>query len=106
MKIGVSAKGGSLDAEVDPQFGRCAYCVVVESTTMRIQVHSNPAADLPGGAGPKTVQTFVEMGAEVVLTGQVGPNAREALEGAKLEVVTGVGAKVRLAVEAHLAGRQ
>jgi len=106
MKIGVSAKGGSLDAEVDPRFGRCAYCVVVDSTTMHIQVHSNPAADLPGGAGPQTVQTFVEMGAEIVLTGHVGPNAQEALDAAKLEAVTDVGGKVRQAVEAYLAKRQ
>jgi predicted Fe-Mo cluster-binding NifX family protein len=30
MKIAVSATAGSLDAIVDPRFGRCAYFVIVE----------------------------------------------------------------------------
>jgi len=33
MKICVSAFSGSLDAEVDSRFGRCAYFVIVDSET-------------------------------------------------------------------------
>ena len=105
MKIGVSATGGSMDAAVEPRFGRCAYFLIVESETMRFEPFSNPATSMPGGAGPRTVQEFVNRGAEVVLTGQVGLNAQEAFEAASLEVVTGVSGTVREAVEAYLGDR-
>ena len=104
MKIGISAKGGSMEAEVEPRFGRCAYFLIVDSETMRFEAFSNPATTLTGGAGPRTVQEFVSRGAKVVLTGHVGPNAQQALEAAHLEVATGVSGTVRKAVETYLAG--
>ena len=94
-----------MEAEVEPRFGRCAYFLIVDSETMHFEAFSNPATTLGGGAGPRTVQEFVNRGAAVVLTGRVGPNAEEALEAADLEVVTGVNGTVREAVEAYLAGR-
>jgi len=105
MKIGISAKGGSMEAEVEPRFGRCAYFLIVDSETMRFEAFSNPATTLSGGAGPRTVQEFVSRGAKVVLTGQVGPKAQQALEAARLEVVTGASGTVRKAVETYLADR-
>ncbi len=105
MKIGVSAKGGSMEAEVDPRFGRCAFFLIVDSETMHFEAFSNPATSMSGGAGPRTVQEFVKRGAEGILTGQVGPNAESALAAANLEVVTGVSGTVREAVETFLAER-
>ncbi len=99
MKIGVSATGGSMDAQVEPRFGRCPYFLIVDSETMKFEAFSNPATSLPGGAGPRTVQEFKQRGAEVILTGHVGPNAQSALEQAGLEVITGVSGTVREAVE-------
>ena len=103
MKIGVSATGGSMEAEVEPRFGRCAYFLIVDSESMRFEAFSNPATELAGGAGPRTVQEFVQRGAEVILTGQVGPKAQQALEASGLEVVTGASGKVRAAVEKYMA---
>jgi predicted Fe-Mo cluster-binding NifX family protein len=103
MKIGVSAKSGSMEAEVESRFGRCAFFVIVDSESMRFEAFSNPATSMSGGAGPQTVQEFVNRGAEVILTGHVGPKAEDALSAANLEVVTGVSGKVREAVEAFLA---
>lgn len=105
MKIGVSATGGSMEAQVEPRFGRCPFFVIVDSETMRFEAFTNPATSLPGGAGPRTVQEFISRGAEVILTGQVGPNAQGALEAADLVVVTGVSGTVQDAVQQYLAGR-
>ena len=101
MKIGVSATGGSMDAQVEPRFGRCPFFVIVDTDTMKFEAFSNPATSLPGGAGPRTVQEFQQRGAEVILTGNVGPNAQTALEQSGLEVVTGVSGSVREAVEKY-----
>ena len=106
MKIGVSAVEGSMDARVEPRFGRCPHFLIVDSETMSFEAFGNPATSLPRGSGPRAVQELVDRGAEVVLTGRVGPNAEQALQAANLEVVTGVSGTVREAVEAYLAGRQ
>ena len=103
MKIGISAKGGAMEAEVEPRFGRCAYFLIVDSDTMNFEAFSNPATSMAHGAGPRTVQEFVQRGAEVILTGQLGPNAETAMKTASLPVVTGVSGTVREAVESYLA---
>lgn len=104
MKIGVSATGGSMDAMVEPRFGRCPFFLIVDSETMRFEAFTNPATTLGGGAGPRTVQEFEQRGVEVILTGNVGPNAQQALEQSGMEVITGVSGKVRNAVEDYKAG--
>jgi len=89
-------------AQVEPRFGRCPYFLIVDSETMRFEAFSNPATTVPGGTGPQTVQEFERRGAEVILTGQVGPNAQTALEQAGLKVVTGVSGTVAVAVENYI----
>jgi predicted Fe-Mo cluster-binding NifX family protein len=75
MKIAVSATGGSLDAQIDPRFGRCSYFVVVESETMKFETVANTASGAMGGAGIQAAQLVANRGAQVVLTGKAGPNA-------------------------------
>jgi predicted Fe-Mo cluster-binding NifX family protein len=104
MKIAVSATGGSMSALVSEQFGRCAYFLIVDSETMKFEPVSNPATGMSGGAGPEAVRVIASKGAELALTGRVGPNAENALKAAGIRAVTGVsGAKtVRQAVEEYL----
>ena len=97
MKIGVAATGGSLDAQVSEQFGRCRYFLVVDSETLRFEAFSNPASSLAGGAGPAAVRELVNRGADVVLAGKFGPKARQALEAAGVRYVEATG-KVREAI--------
>ncbi|OPZ67682.1 MAG: Dinitrogenase iron-molybdenum cofactor [bacterium ADurb.Bin478] len=106
MRIAVSATGGSLSAKVDPRFGRCAYFVMVDSKTMKISAFSNPAFQAAGGAGPAAANEVARNKVEVLLTGQVGGNAQQALEAAGIEIVTGVGGTVREAIEAFLTERK
>lgn len=105
MKVGVSATGGSLDAQVEPRFGRCPYFLVVDPETMKFEVFHNPGSEAASGAGTQTVLAFQQRGAAVVLTGQVGPKAEQALQAAGLKVVTGVTGKVRDAVQALKDGK-
>jgi predicted Fe-Mo cluster-binding NifX family protein len=82
MKIAVAATGGTLDAQVAEQFGRCQYFLIVDSDTLRFEAFSNPASGMAGGAGPAAVQEIANRNAEVVLAGRFGPNAEQALTAA------------------------
>jgi predicted Fe-Mo cluster-binding NifX family protein len=105
MKVAVTAPAPSLDATVDPRFGRCAYFVVVDPETMQFEGLENANAGSSQGAGIATAQMIAGEGVEAVLTGNCGPNAYQALEAAGVKVVTGVTGTIREAVEGYRSGR-
>ena len=104
MKICVTASSGSLDANVDPRFGRCPYFVILDSENMEFSAVSNDSTNAAHGAGIQAAQTVANMGVKVVITGNVGPNAFRALSAAGIAIVTGASGKVRDAIEKYKKG--
>jgi predicted Fe-Mo cluster-binding NifX family protein len=105
MRIAVSAQGENLDAPASPVFGRCPTYVFVDTETMEFEAAPNPAMNQGGGAGIQAAQFVVEYGAEVVLTGNLGPNAFDVLQAAGIPGYLVPEGTVRQAVEAFKAGR-
>ena len=104
MRVCLSAVSDSLDAQIDPRFGRCQYFVLVDPETMEFKVISNIASEAMGGAGIQSAQTVADNGAKVVITGNVGPNAFKVLSASGIRVVTGASGTVREAVEMYKRG--
>jgi len=105
MKIAVTATAPSVDADIDPRFGRCRYFIIADPDTMESQTMENSGAAAGGGAGIATAQTLTGKGIEAVLTGNCGPNAYQVLAAAGIKVVTGVSGKVREAVQSYKSGK-
>lgn len=99
MKICISSISKSLDALLDPRFGRCAYLLIVDSEDMHFEAIPNIAAGATGGAGIQAAQMVVEKGARVVITGNVGPNAFQALTAAGIEIMLSDSAPVKDVIE-------
>lgn len=104
MKIAVTAKGKTLDDQVDPRFGRCPFFLVVDTETLDVEVIENPNVALGGGSGIQSAQLMAEHDVKVMLTGNCGPNAYQTLNAAEIEVVVGAAGKIRDAVEQFKAG--
>jgi len=104
MRICVSASANSLDAPVDPRFGRCPYFVIVDSETMQFEAVPNLASGAVGGAGIQAAQIIASKGAKVVITGNVGPKAFQALSAAGIKIITGAYETVREVVEKYKRG--
>lgn len=105
MKIAVSSTGKDLDSQIDPRFGRCAYFIIVDSDDMSFEVFDNENIALGGGAGIQSAQFVASKGAEVVITGNCGPNAVRTLNAAGIQVIVGQNGTVRQAVEDFKKGR-
>ena len=88
MKIAVSSTGETLDSQVDRRFGRCPYFLIVDSETESFEAVTNVAADATGGAGIQAAQSIASKGVAVVITGNVGPNAFDALNASNIKVIT------------------
>jgi predicted Fe-Mo cluster-binding NifX family protein len=104
VKICVTASGNTLDASVDPRVGRAAYFIIVDSETMAFEAVSNMAAGAMSGAGIQAAQTIASKGANVLITGNVGPNAFQALASAGIKIVVGAYGTVREVIEKYKRG--
>jgi predicted Fe-Mo cluster-binding NifX family protein len=105
MKICVSAVQGSLTAPVDPRFGRCAYLVIVDADTMAFEALLNVGAGAMHGAGVQTAQMVANRGVDIVITGNIGPNAYQVLSTAGIKIITGATGTVREVVERYKSGQ-
>ena len=86
MKIAVTATGATLEAPLDPRFGRCPYFVIVETDNLSFKAVPNPNATADSGAGIQAAQNVAKLGAKAVLTGNVGPNAFKTLSAASIRM--------------------
>ena len=71
---------------------------------MEFEAVENLSIMAKGGAGPQATHTISKMGAEVVITGNVGPNAFQALNAVGIKVITGATGKVSDMVEKFKTG--
>ncbi len=104
MKICITSQADLLESEVDPRFARCSYFIFVDTDTMEFESLENSQTQAMGGAGPQAAKAVVDKGAKVLLTGNVGPNAYQALNAGGIEVLSGISGTVREAVEKYKNG--
>lgn len=104
MKVVVSSAGPDVSSAVDPRFGRCRWFVVVDVETGESSSVENTAVASSSGAGPGAANIVANTDAEVVLTGQVGPNATHALNELGLKIYGVPAGTVEDAVAAFVRG--
>ena len=106
MKVAVSAEGRELSSRVDPRFGRAPCFVIMDTETGQVEVHDNQAAaGAAQGAGPQAAQAIADRGVRAVITGNVGPNAFQALQAADVAVYLVYAGTVQEAIERLKAGK-
>jgi len=87
MKIVVTATSKDISSSIDPRFGRSKYFIVVDTDTNEIVAHDNSQnLNAAQGAGIQAAETVVRLGAEAVVTGNVGPKAFRALNAAGIRI--------------------
>jgi predicted Fe-Mo cluster-binding NifX family protein len=105
MKTAITATGATLDADVDPRFGRCAYFIVIDVNTMAFEAVENPNGALGQGAGIQSAQLLAGKGVKYVLTGHCGPNAYETLTAAGIGVILNCTGSVQDVIQRLKAGQ-
>jgi predicted Fe-Mo cluster-binding NifX family protein len=86
-RIAVTAESPDLDARIDPRFGRAAGFLVVDPDTMAFDYVDNGSTQVMAqGAGIQAAQIVAGTGADVLLTGFVGPKAFQALSAAGIAI--------------------
>ncbi|MDD5566197.1 MAG: NifB/NifX family molybdenum-iron cluster-binding protein [Candidatus Omnitrophica bacterium] len=103
-KICITSEGNSLNASVDPRFGRCQYFIIVDTDTLEFEAVENPNIESMGGAGIQSAQFVTSKKVKAVVTGNVGPNAFQTLQAAGIDIFTGASGTVKEAIEQYKKG--
>lgn len=104
-KIAITATTPSLDAALEPQFGRCAYFLIVDIADGTMEAVENTSADHRGGAGVDSVRMIASKGVDLVLTGKCGAKAVDALAEKGIRVVTGCSGTIRDVIQQYKEGK-
>lgn len=104
MKIAVSSTGPSLNDQIDARFGRCVYFIIVDPATMDFEAIPNQNVSSTSGAGISSAQLMVDKGADVVLTGNLGPKAANVFDASNTKVVTNMSGPVGEVVQRYASG--
>jgi predicted Fe-Mo cluster-binding NifX family protein len=91
MKICFTAEDKTLTSPIDPRFGRCQFLLFIDSENEKIiKIIDNTQIATWRGAGIATAQKIANENTQVVITGNIGPNAFTALQSADIEIITDV----------------
>lgn len=105
MKIAVTAQEASLDAQVDPRFGRAKFFAVIDTESGESKFVDNSVnLNAAQGAGIQAGRNVAELEVECVITGHVGPKAFSVLQAAGIKIYTVSGNTVAEAVKSFKAG--
>ncbi|SDF50444.1 NifB/NifX family molybdenum-iron cluster-binding protein [Sporomusa acidovorans] len=108
MKIAITAHGKDLHATVDSRFGRAEYFIIYNQEKASWEsIPNTQNLEAAHGAGIQAGQTLAKTGANVLITGHVGPKAFKVVKAANITIYS-LGAEngtVEDALAAFLAGK-
>ena len=86
MKIILTSSGSSLASETSEVFGRSPYFILADSETSEYKAYENPALSASGGAGIQAAQFVIDLGADVIINGNIGPKALKVIQSANIKI--------------------
>ena len=99
MKITVSARGKTLDSDMDPRFGRSAGFVLFDTETgQTVYLDNSAQLGLAQGTGIKAAQVIADAGTDVLITGQHARHTRGPKDLA-VQLTVDIGLQVRQIIQ-------
>ena len=83
-RVAVPVKVPELNAPLESKFGRAAFLLLVDPTTLAFEVVENPAREARGGAGIAAAELLGKKKVTGVIAEKFGPKAQEALTAAAI----------------------
>ena len=98
MKILFSSTGKNWEDNVDERFGRAKGFVLFDEDTNQIKWLSNDENVNAGhGAGIQAAQLVLNTGADILITGRIGPKAQEVLRKTNIKIYKAVNISIKQA---------
>jgi predicted Fe-Mo cluster-binding NifX family protein len=104
MKIAVTSTSKDVHSELDTRFGRCANFLVIDTEGNEPEVVDNSKIASGSGAGIAAAQMLIDRKVDVVITGNVGPNAFQTLEAAGVEIYSNMNGRILDLIDLFIRG--
>lgn len=94
MKVAVSSNGKDTGGDVSEVFGRCPFFIIARiegNKVVETRPVENASASQAGGTGIAAARAVAEMGADCVVSGNVGPRALDVLRQFGIKAFRGSG---------------
>jgi predicted Fe-Mo cluster-binding NifX family protein len=87
MRVAITAMGQDLNSPVDRVFGRARVFLITDSEGEKVEVLENSQnVNAAQGAGIQAARQMANKSVDILLTGNVGPNAFRALDAVSIRV--------------------
>jgi len=80
LKIVISAEGKTIENLLDIRFGRCEYFQIHDTESGEVKILENKGQNCSGGAGFVAANQLIVQKVDIIITGNLGPNAFEIIE--------------------------
>lgn len=105
MRICISSTEQDASANADSRFGRAPYLAFYDTSSQLYGFIANPGPASAHGAGIAAAQAVVNQNANVLITGNLGPNAKAVLDAAGIAVCRTDGRSVSEEVQLYIDGK-
>lgn len=106
MKILISSAGKDPKSPMDTRFGRAEYFIIFDTDTGSFKLHENKQnLNAIQGAGIQAAQNASSIGADVVITGNVGPKAYATLTASGIKIFLGNNGTVKENLDRYIEGK-
>jgi predicted Fe-Mo cluster-binding NifX family protein len=85
MKIAISASGKTSESKLDGRFGRCEYFQIHDTENTEVKILENEGLSASAGAGIVASNQLIDEKVDIIITGNLGPNALELTEKAGIK---------------------
>jgi len=75
MRIAITAQGKELSSKIETRFGQTKWLIAVDTQTGDVSAYNTMVNLGTGILGVQTAQNVVDLDVEIVITGNIGPNA-------------------------------
>jgi len=104
MKIVISSTGKTNGDLLDKRFGRCQYFQIHDTENGEVKILENKGQDSSGGAGIVAANQLNVEKVDVIITGDLGPNAFELIEKAGIKAYKCANIAIGLVLEKYNKG--
>lgn len=104
MKIAISSTGKTKGDLLDTRFGRCEYFQIHDTENGEVKIIENKGQNASGGAGIAASNQVIDEKVDVIITGNLGPNAFELIEKAEIKAYKCGNIAVNLVLEKYKNG--
>jgi predicted Fe-Mo cluster-binding NifX family protein len=106
MRLALTTSGETLEAPLDPRFGRAPRFLVFDTDTTAFEIVDNRAGlESAQGAGIQAAENLGRLGVRGLVTGHCGPKALRVLVRAGIQVYNTDAPTVAAAIDDYRAGR-